>query len=172
MGKGAASGSIEPPKLTWLWRVGGMPMIWLVRFPRVKDAFQRALSSSHAALYRLGRGHLGTSLGAPALLITAPGRRTGRLRTTPVYYLRDGNNYVVAGSYAGDDRAPQWYLNLMAAQSATVQVGSHTHSVTARLATREERCVWWPRMVAMWPSFADYQRNTERDIPLVVLSPS
>jgi deazaflavin-dependent oxidoreductase (nitroreductase family) len=79
---------------------------------------------------------------------------------------------VVAGSYAGDDRAPQWYLNLMAARSATVQVGRHTQSVTARLATDDEKCALWPKMVSMWPSFADYQRNTERDIPLVVLSPS
>lgn len=166
------SRSIQPPKLSWLWRIGGKPMIWLARFPLVKDAFQRALSSSHAALYRLGRGRFGTSLGAPALLITAPGRKTGRLRATPVYYLRDGNSYVVAGSYAGDDRAPHWYLNVMAAQSATVQVGRRTQAVTARLATREEKCALWPQMVAMWPSFTDYQRNTERDIPLVVLSPS
>ena len=160
------------PKLRMLYRVAGMPMIWLSRFPAVKDVFQRLMSNSHAAVYRLSRGSVGASFGAPALLITVPGRKTGQPRTTPVYYFQHEDSYVVAGSYAGDHRAPQWFLNVMAAQSATVQVGHDTLSVTARVATDGEKRTLWPQMVAMWPGFADYQRNTERDIPLVLLSPS
>ncbi|WP_301337057.1 nitroreductase family deazaflavin-dependent oxidoreductase [Mycobacterium colombiense] len=146
-------------------------MIWLSRFPQVKDLFQRTLSRSHSAIYRWSQGRFGMSFGAPALLITAPGRKTGQARTTPVYYLRHGDDFVVAGSYAGDHRAPQWYLNVMAAQSATVQIGSGILRVTARLATPHEKCLLWPKFVAMWPSFDDYQRHTKRDIPLVVLKP-
>lgn len=132
----------------------------------------RAMTRMHVAVYRRSGGRLGGRFGAPALVITVIGRKTGRPRTTAVYYMRDGGEYVVVGSNAGDDRVPQWFRNLMASRVATIQIGNALISVSARAASSAERDRLWPRLVAMWPSFDQYQRRTARQIPVAILAPN
>ena len=148
----------EMPKeiRTWL----GTPMSKL---------FQRA----NAALYRVSGGKLGGSIrGAKLLLLMTTGRRTGEPRTTPLIYLHDGADYVVVASKGGWPSHPLWYLNLQANPSARVQVGREVHAVTARTASPEERARLWPQLVAIYADYANYQSWTDREIPVVILTPS
>lgn len=137
----------------------------------VKDALMKASGRAHTAVYKATRGRLGSSPGAPALLLTVPGRKTGQPRTTPLFYLPDADRCVVVASKAGDDRDPSWYLNLMKAGHATVQVRAETTQMYAKLATAEERTALWPQLVRNCPSLSDYQTRTEREFPVVILHP-
>jgi deazaflavin-dependent oxidoreductase (nitroreductase family) len=124
-------------------------------------------------LYRWTGGRFGGKVkGAPVLLLDCTGRKTGRMRTTPVLYLEDGSDLVVVASRGGSDAMPAWYLNLKANPATSVQVGSDRHAVRARDATAEERERLWPRLVEMFPDYNVYQERTERRIPVVILRPS
>ncbi len=123
----------------------------------------------HTALYRLTKGKVGGRMrGAPVLLLTVRGRRTGKLRTTPLLYGRDGDDLVVIASKGGDPKHPAWYLNLRDGE-ADVLVGSERRHVRARDAAGEERERLWALMVSLYGPYEDYQRKTERSIPVVVL---
>jgi deazaflavin-dependent oxidoreductase (nitroreductase family) len=140
--------------------------------PKAKDALFKAGTSVHNQLYRRTGGRVGAKAGRiPMLLLTTTGRKTGQPRTTPLGYLSDGDRMVVVASYGGDDRHPQWYLNLQANPEATVQAGARTQRVRAATATAEEKAELWPRAVALNPGYAGYQQKTTRDIPLVILTP-
>ena len=141
--------------------------------PKVKDALFKVGTSVHNQLYRRTGGKVGGQAGAlPMLLLTTTGRKSGQPRTTPLGYLADGDRMVLVGSYGGDERHPQWYLNLRANPDATVQVGAGTKRVRAATATPEEKAVLWPRLVGQYPGYAHYQEKTTRDIPLVILTPA
>jgi deazaflavin-dependent oxidoreductase (nitroreductase family) len=103
------------------------------------------------------------------LLLTTRGRRTGELRRTALLYARDGDRYILAASASGADRHPAWYLNLVAEPSAMVQIGEETFAVVARTVTAEEKPRLWRLMVAMMPTYEDYQETTSRDIPVVIV---
>ncbi|MFI6507093.1 nitroreductase family deazaflavin-dependent oxidoreductase [Streptosporangium sp. NPDC050855] len=103
------------------------------------------------------------------LLLTTRGRKSGRLRRTALVYARDGDRYVLVASNAGADRHPAWYLNLVADPAATVQIGTETFAVTARIATPEEKPRLWRLMVATMPSYERYRETTDRDIPVVIV---
>jgi deazaflavin-dependent oxidoreductase (nitroreductase family) len=105
------------------------------------------------------------------LLLTTTGRRSGKRRTTPLGYLPDGDRRILVASFGGDDRHPQWYLNLKAHPEAEIQVGSETQLVRAATATVEEKAELWPRVVELYSGYEGYQRRTTRDIPLVILTP-
>jgi F420H(2)-dependent quinone reductase len=135
-------------------------------------AFLRLMSTLHAALYRMTGGKRGgTMKKVPILLLTTRGRKSGKERTTPLMYTRDGENLVLIASVGGAPRNPAWYWNLQG-QEAEVQIGSEHRRVRARDAEGEERERLWAQMVALWPSYADYQKKTTRQIPVVVLEPS
>jgi deazaflavin-dependent oxidoreductase (nitroreductase family) len=141
--------------------------------PELKDAMFKAATAAHIQLYRWTGGRLGGRAGkAPMLLLTVTGRKSGRPRTTPLVYLPDGDRRILIASFGGDDRHPQWYLNLQANPEATVQIGAETHRVRAATATAEEKAELWPRIVQIWPGYEGYQRKTERDIPVVILTPA
>jgi deazaflavin-dependent oxidoreductase (nitroreductase family) len=110
--------------------------------------------------------------GTTTLLLTTRGRRSGRARRTPLIYGRDGDAYLIVASMGGSDRHPQWYLNLAADPRVRLQVGAEAFDAVARAATPEEKAKLWPVMTAEWPAYDDYQAKTERDIPLVVLTPA
>ncbi len=107
--------------------------------------------------------------GVHTLLLTTRGRRSGRLHRTAVIYGRDGDRYVVVGSVGGSVRHPAWYLNLTEHPEVQVQVGPERFTARARTATPEEKPRLWSLMASIWPAYADYQRKTSRDIPVVVL---
>ncbi|MBT2402559.1 nitroreductase family deazaflavin-dependent oxidoreductase [Streptomyces sp. ISL-87] len=109
--------------------------------------------------------------GISDLLLTTRGRRSGLLRRTALAYVRDGEAYVLTASNAGADRHPAWYLNLVAEPAVTLQVGAETFRATARPATPAEVDRLWPVVVAAMPSYASYREATDREIPLVLLTP-
>ncbi len=137
-----------------------------------KDTVARALTTFHERLYRVSGGRLGGRIaGMPVLLLSTTGRKTGRRRTTPLTYTTDGDNVVLVASYGGDDHHPDWYLNLTAHPLVEVEREGRVEQLVARTATAEEKARLWPGIVDTYKGYADYQRKTERDIPLVILSP-
>jgi F420H(2)-dependent quinone reductase len=123
-------------------------------------------------VYRLSGGRMGNKMkGAPVLLLDHVGRKSGQARTVPLLYLRDGADIVIVASRGGSDAMPAWWLNLQAHPATTVQIGRERMKVVALEATREERARLWPRLLEMYPDYAVYQTRTERQIPVVVLSP-
>ena len=108
----------------------------------------------------------------PVLLLTTRGRRSGRRRTVPLTYLRDGDDLVLIASYGGSPRHPAWFLNLAADPEVEVRIGRGRRRMKARRATPDERARLWPKVVETYDGYAAYQRRTTREIPLVFLSAS
>jgi F420H(2)-dependent quinone reductase len=127
----------------------------------------------HVELYRRTRGLIGhrVPFAPPMLLLDHVGARTGKRRTSPLAYVRDGDSYVVIASKGGHPRNPGWFHNLRAHPDTTIQVGADRRAVRARVATPEERERLWPRAVEVWGPYESYQRRTKRQIPLVILEP-
>ena len=138
-------------------------------FWRLFNQFTRG----HVLAYRLTRGLVGHRIpGVPqVLLLDHVGAKSGKRRTTPLSYLDDGDDIVLVASKGGYPKHPAWFHNLRANPSTTVQVGSRRIPVTARVATAEERKRLWPKVVDLYSGYQGYQDRTEREIPLVVLSP-
>ncbi len=124
----------------------------------------------HVLLYRLTGGKAQVAK-YPTMLLTVRGRKSGRLRTTPLIYVRDGNRFVIAAAYSGSDQNPTWWLNLQYCMEAVVQVNSTTVKVRAALATPQERERLWIKLAAMYPYFTEYQERTTRQIPVIILQP-
>ena len=133
----------------------------------------RHLVGGHTSVYRASRGLIGHHVpGAPPmLLLDHIGARSGKVRTTPLAYLADGEDVVLVASKGGHPRNPAWFHNLMANPDTTIQVGSERRAVHARLATANERERLWPEVVKLYSGYRDYQERTNRQIPLVVLEP-
>jgi deazaflavin-dependent oxidoreductase (nitroreductase family) len=109
--------------------------------------------------------------GVPALLLTYRGRKSGKLRRTALIYGRDGANYLVVASNGGAPNHPQWYLNLLENPEVDVQVAAEKFAARGRTATPEEKQRLWPVMSKIFPQYDQYQANTSRDIPIVILEP-
>jgi deazaflavin-dependent oxidoreductase (nitroreductase family) len=109
--------------------------------------------------------------GVPTLLLTTRGRRSGQLRRTALIYVHDGTDYLVVASDGGDPRHPAWYHNLTADPQVHVQVGKDEFDARARTAGDDERARLWPLVTEVWPAYDSYQEKTDRQIPIVVLTP-
>jgi deazaflavin-dependent oxidoreductase (nitroreductase family) len=107
--------------------------------------------------------------GTDTLLLITRGRKSGELRRTALIYGRDGDRFVVVGSNGGSSTHPAWYLNLVADPDVTVQVGEEVLEARARDATPDERPRLWELMTGIWPDYDNYQRRTDRQIPVVVI---
>jgi len=107
--------------------------------------------------------------GYPALLLTTRGRRSGKLRRTALIYGRDGDSYLLVASNGGAAKHPAWHLNLSVNPAVEIQVGAERLTGRARTATAEERVRLWPVMTAVFPTYARYQKDTDREIPLVIV---
>jgi deazaflavin-dependent oxidoreductase (nitroreductase family) len=120
--------------------------------------------------FRANGGKVGGMFeGRDLLLLHTTGAKTGRRRVNPVAYRRDGDRLAVFGTKGGADTHPDWYYNVRAHPDATVEVGSERFDVTARIAESEERDRIWADQKAEIPAFAEYEKKTERVIPVVVL---
>lgn len=130
----------------------------------------RLASRLHVRLYRLLGGRLVGRVGrAPILLLTTTGRRSGRQHTTPLLYVREGDALAVVASFGGSPTHPAWYLNLSAHPDVEVQVGRERERRHARTAAPDERARLWARLLEVYPTYASYQRKTNREIPVVLL---
>jgi deazaflavin-dependent oxidoreductase (nitroreductase family) len=107
--------------------------------------------------------------GAHVLILTTKGRKSGAPRSTPLIYRTHGEDHVIVASRGGAPDHPAWYLNLGAEPEVTVQVLGDRFKARARTASAEERPALWALMTEEWPAYNEYQRNTRREIPVVVL---
>jgi deazaflavin-dependent oxidoreductase (nitroreductase family) len=139
------------------------------------DLVLKGMNAVHRLVLRATGGRLGhAAAGMPVLELTTTGRRSGAARsvllTSP---LRDGEAYVVVASRGGDDRHPDWYLNLRADPAVRVAVqGAPPAPMRAVIAGPEQRARLWPAVVGKFPHYGGYQRRTSREIPLVLLTPA
>lgn len=131
------------------------------------------ITAVHRRLYRWTGGIVGSNIGGlPTLLLTTTGRKTGLARTVPLPYFVLPEGYAVVASYAGNPKNPAWYDNLVANPDVEVQVKARRFRAVAKAATSEERPAAWAKIVEETPMYGDYQRVTDREIPVVILRPA
>jgi len=126
----------------------------------------------NADLYIASGGTQGTELkGMPVVLLTTIGAKSGKLRKTPLMRVEHDGAYAVVASLGGAPKNPVWYYNIIANPHVELQDGTASGDYQAREVFGEEKAIWWQRAVAAYPDYADYQRKTDRDIPVFVLTP-
>lgn len=111
-------------------------------------------------------------MGTSVLLLTTVGRKSGREIIKPLIYQQNGDDYLVVASKGGSAVPPDWYVNLAAEPEVRVQVRGDKFRARARTATATEKPALWRKMVAAWPDYDEYQKKTDREIPVVVLERS
>jgi deazaflavin-dependent oxidoreductase (nitroreductase family) len=139
----------------------------------------KLMAAVNVRVYKLTRGRFGGTwrVGAgwrnpvPICLLEHRGRRTGKLRTTPLVYLEDADRVVVVASQAGRRHHPLWFRNIEADPDVTVQIRGERRLMRARTADAEERAALWPRLVDLYSDYDSYQSWTDREIPVVLLEP-
>ena len=126
----------------------------------------------HVARYQETDGAEGHEWqGTVTLLLMTKGRRSGKEYTTPLIYQPEGDAYLIVASKGGAPEHPGWYKNLQANPEVEVQVATRKFKARARTASGEERGRLWQEALKVWPPYADYEKKTEREIPVVVLDP-
>jgi deazaflavin-dependent oxidoreductase (nitroreductase family) len=126
----------------------------------------------NAEEYMGSGGTRGTELkGRPVILLTTIGAKTGKIRKTPLMRVENDGEYAVVASLGGAPKHPVWYHNIKANPRVELQDGTITKDYEAREVFGDEKAVWWERAVATWPDYAEYQKKTDRQIPVFVLTP-
>ncbi|MFI2705045.1 nitroreductase family deazaflavin-dependent oxidoreductase [Cellulosimicrobium composti] len=129
-----------------------------------------AWSRQQAEAYESSGGTRSTTLnGMPVVVLTTVGRRTGKVRKTPLMRVEHDGTYAVVASLGGAPKHPVWYHNVLAHPRVELQDGPERHDYVAREVHGEEKALWWERAVAAYPPYADYQERTTREIPVLVL---
>jgi deazaflavin-dependent oxidoreductase (nitroreductase family) len=121
--------------------------------------------------YRANGGKVGMFPNGSLLLLHSTGAKSGAMRTSPLAYQKVGDAYAIFASNAGAAASPAWYHNLLAHPKTTIELGTEVIKVTARVAGPEERELIWKRQKENAPNFAEYERKTDRQIPVVILEP-
>lgn len=135
------------------------------------NSISKVVTTAHVVLYRATKGRLGGRTGLPVLLLTTTGRKSGRRRTKPLGYVKEGDDFLLAASNGGNDFFPSWWLNLKANPVAEIQVRGQRLSVNARKASPEEKERLWPKFLEAYKGYANYEKKTSREIPVVILTP-
>jgi deazaflavin-dependent oxidoreductase (nitroreductase family) len=133
--------------------------------PEVNDWNRTIIDEFRANAGKVG----GQFAGAPLLLLTTTGARSGKERTNPMMFLPDGGRWIVFASKAGAPTNPDWYHNLVANRTATVEVGTDRYEVKATVLTGAERDRLYAKQAELYPGFAEYEAKTTRTIPVVAL---
>jgi deazaflavin-dependent oxidoreductase (nitroreductase family) len=135
--------------------------------------FWERFTDFHTLAYKASHGRLGgTAYGVPVVLLESVGRKSGKRRTHPLLCGEDGDNLVVIASKGGVDRHPAWYLNMKANPETNAWWKGEERRVRAREASGAERERLWAMMAGLYPDYENYQRRTDRQIPVVVLEPA
>lgn len=138
----------------------------------VTKAFIRPYSRFNVWAYQKSGGKLmGTMAGGQVCLVTMTGRKSGRARTLPLIYNRNGGDVFFIASRGGTPSHPVWYHNMMTCPEVDIQLGTETRTYSVRRAESEEKTALWPIAVANYKDFDLYQSRTERDIPVLVCTP-
>src|ERR1700712_747798 len=125
-------------------------------------------------LYEGSGGTEGLTLrdtGLPVVVVTSRGAKSGKLRKNPVMRVEHGGAYAAIGSKGGSPERPAWYANFLAYPQVELQDGPRKWDMSVRQLSGAERAEWWDRSVEAYPSYADYQRKTDREIPVFLLEP-
>ena len=125
-------------------------------------------------LYERSNGAEGNTLrdtGLPVVIVTSLGARSGKVRKTPLMRVEHDGRYALVASKGGAPEHPVWYHNLKTHPEVDVQDGATKRSYRVRELAGDERAEWWDRAVAAFPDYADYQRRTDREIPVFVAEP-
>jgi F420H(2)-dependent quinone reductase len=131
-----------------------------------------SFAADQVELYEKSGGKEGAELqGAPVVILSTRGRRTGKIRKSPLMRVEHDGKYAVVASLGGAPKHPVWYHNLVANPDVALQDGPDVHELTARELEGAERAEWWKRATDAWPAYDDYQAKTERVIPVFVLEP-
>ncbi len=148
------------------------PKPWTPSQEKVGTIFVRLMSVVNTWIFRASGGRLGNKFarGAPVLLLTTTGARSGQRRTTPLIYLADADDVVLVASKGGMSQSPAWYHNLRKTPDCEVQIGSEPRPMRARRVSDEEKAALWPRLLEVYRDYDDYQARTTRNIPVMVLS--
>jgi deazaflavin-dependent oxidoreductase (nitroreductase family) len=149
------------------------PRPWTPNEERLGTLGVRVMSAVNTWIFRASGGRLGSRFlrGAPVLLLTTTGARSGVRRTTPLIYLEDAGRVVLVASKGGMSHSPAWYHNLVTHPECEVQIGDQVRRMTARRAGSAEKAELWPKLVAIYRDYDDYQARTTRDIPVLILTP-
>lgn len=142
-----------------------------LRPPRSREEMDTTIyGDSHVKLYRETKGEQGFIWNdAPILLLTTKGRKSGQMRTTPLIFVANGGAPAIVASNGGAAEHPSWYQNIEVDPNIQVQVKADIFDAVARTADDAERARLWPEAVKAWPQYADYQKLTDRQIPVVIL---
>lgn len=182
-------------QVKWLWRelakeaVAGLPAETVAELPRVLNTLTANVDSRHRPTDQpaIGtpewiRGHVdqivrtGTTDGVevngrPTVLMTYRGAKTGKVRQAPLMRVEHAGQYAAVASKGGSPTNPLWYASLLAQPAVELQDGAVTGEYQAREVFGDEKALWWRRAVDAFPDYADYQRTTDRQIPVLVLEP-
>jgi deazaflavin-dependent oxidoreductase (nitroreductase family) len=140
-------------------------------FRHLRARALKAMFRAHATVYELSDGRIGAWAALPTLLLSVTGRKSGQTHSTPLAYFRDCDSYVVVGSDGAAKHDPQWWKNLQGDPIGAVRAGRKKFKVKATLATGAERERLWEIGTKINPWWAKYQTRTERELPVVVLTP-
>jgi deazaflavin-dependent oxidoreductase (nitroreductase family) len=113
-----------------------------------------------------------TMRGMPVIILTTRGAKSGKLRKIPLMRVEHDGKYAVVASLGGAPKHPVWYYNLVADPHVELQDGAEPQDMLARELSGDEKAQWWEIAVAAYPDYADYQKNTDRQIPVFVLEPA
>jgi deazaflavin-dependent oxidoreductase (nitroreductase family) len=131
-----------------------------------------AWARKQAESFEASNGEAAATLqGKPIIVMTSVGAKTGKLRKTALMRVEHDGRYAVVASRGGAARNPVWYHNLKKQPHVELQDGAVKRDYLAREVTGDEKATWWERALVVWPAYADYQKKTERRIPVFVLEP-
>jgi len=120
--------------------------------------------------FRANEGNVGGFFdGIPLVLVHTTGAKSGQLRINPTVYFKDGKNLIIAASKGGADSHPDWYHNLVATNRVIIEVGKDTYSALAEVTTEPERSELYTKLSGKYPMFAEYEKKTDRKIPVIKL---
>jgi F420H(2)-dependent quinone reductase len=132
-----------------------------------------AWSRRQAETYEATNGEKAADLrGRPIIVLTSVGAKTGKLRKTALMRVEHDGVYAVVASLGGAAKHPVWYHNLKANPQVELQDGATKRDYRAREVSGDERAAWWERAVETWPDYANYEKKTDRQIPVFVLEPA
>ncbi|NNK44824.1 MAG: nitroreductase family deazaflavin-dependent oxidoreductase [Myxococcales bacterium] len=141
------------------------------RYRRLRARALKAMFKAHAQVYERSGGRIGAWFGLPTLLLSVRGRKSGKTFSTPLVYFEDRDSYVVVGSDGAAKRDPQWWKNLQVNPRCEVRIGRRKLSAKASLASGADRERLWEIGKTVNPMWSRYQTRTERELPVVVLTP-
>jgi len=138
------------------------------------DTLMKAVNVIHRAIWNASGGRIaGKGYGMPVLALTTTGRKSGQPRTVMLTSpLQEGDKYVIVASKGGDDRNPEWFLNIKANPKVEMKIQGKSQLMTAHVPEGAERADLWERLTSKHKNYAQYQTKTDREIPVVVLEPA